>query len=855
MASAITCRDTHFWLQENQGATLNLQSPQSAASDFNNFQFASVAPGDLLPAVDASACSTPITFTISGSDPSHFTTSPPGYTPAVTDFTLDPAGTFYYINIPSKNNAIVWNGEDSFKYIAHCNGVPSTECTAKINIVFTKAATHNTPASSFVNGYGANNYGVLCDAQQTCISSTDGLWITRHTLPRLWDMQRDENGTPVKPTVTFGTDAAVDTDTLEFEWMSNYALVSTYGVLSNMAARFPTFEVVEWKPTEDFSSVSGVASTSTGFDQSCLSGQGASGSSSAAWPVSNGNYLSGASWYHKFGGKHEACNTFASRTVACQYAPLLTPRNNVNEDNEGVWRLEIKQCALKWQGKFTWNAMRTQTLTNVNGATKKAFDITGGTGGNDFQIQTVMYNEAVQPNSWTQPTRGYVEIDKKYILTVTLSSDTEFQFELGIDIFTVDLQQFRYTNGDSEQSFGFNMITYPTALNTEQSSPDRRIVNYKWVEHYFTYPDATMCPGCGPNGDSSSNKCTDSSSTYSGAFADGNCAYGSGRIFLLKGPSTPSTACSSSTSPMIVRNREGISPPDGCSTNFQNITIRGVAKGVADSTTPMGFEGKITLTFELANGEHPHFVIEPKMYVKSISIDGAFAGTSSTCRTSPYWPVDSATTLPTTLCEEVDARTFGPTDWAVIFFDIKDVDRANTQVSSLHIVINSVTINFLPTADTGYEYLNFRQIPESSMTTPSGAGAPLDTDFAFAFTPGAHNENIKITIYCTLTITSTAKTHRRFSSQEAKKAENTMQERISITRRDTANALSSSNSIVESNTQSSNNANSASSNASNVTVIVLAAACAVLLAAVIGMVLYVVRQNTNNAPKRVSSTA
>jgi hypothetical protein len=864
MSAALECRDTTFWLEENKGATLDLQQPQSLTNDFNNFQYASIQPSQLVSAVDTATCTEGITFTLVGS-PSHFTTSPPGYTPIVGNFNLAADGKFYYINIPSKDNAIVWNGEDSFRYTARCGSGPdSGVCKAKINIVFTKAATQNTPASSFVNGYGQSNYGVKCDSAETCISSTDGLWMTRHTLPRLWDMQKDENGQAVKPTIDFGTATNIDTDNLDFEWMSNYALISTYGALSNMGARFPTFEVVEWKTGETFSSISGVATTSTGFDQSCLNNQGTTGLGSDVWPVltsASVSYISGTSWYHKFGGKHAACNTFADRATACKYAPLLTPRPNVNENDQGVWRLEIKKCSLKWQGKFTWNAMRNQKLYAPTSAPQNAFLISGGSSGADFSIQTVIYNEAVQPNSWTSPARGYVEIDKKYILTVALSSDTEFQFELGIDIFTVDLQQFRYTNGNSEQAFGFNMITYPTALNTEQSSPDRRVVNYKWVEHYWVSPDATMCPTCGPVG-TETNKCVDSSSTYSGAFPDGgNCGStvsetSGARVFLFKGPSTGSNDCSSVTSPMIVRNRDGLSPQEGCQTNFQNITIRGRAIGSQASTTPMGFEGKITLSFELANGEHPHFVIEPKMYVKSISIDGAFAGTSSTCRTSPYWPVQSTTQLPSTLCEEVDARTFGPTDWAVIFFDIKDVDVDQTEVTSLHIVINSVRIDFIPTPTAGYGYLNYRPVPTADLTNPSGNGSPKKTDFAFAFTPGAHNENTKITIYCTLRIKSTAKTHRRFASQEATQAENTVQERISITRRDSANALSSSNTLVESNTQSNNGANAASnSNASNVTVIVLAAACAVLLAAVIGMVLYVVRQNTNNAPKRVSSTA
>jgi hypothetical protein len=103
----------------------------------------------------------------------------------------------------------------------------------------------------------------------------------------------------------------------------------------------------------------------------------------------------------------------------------------------------------------------------------------------------------------------------------------------------------------------------------------------------------------------------------------------------------------------------------------------------------------LLLTFLLANGEHPHFQITPKLYVQSLSVQGSFAGTTATCRGSPFWPVPPtpADSLPTFLCEEVDARTFGPTDWAIILFDIKDVDPGLVELRKLYVVFSGLGKN------------------------------------------------------------------------------------------------------------------------------------------------------------------
>jgi hypothetical protein len=921
----LVCTDLHYWIEEGLRLDGNLLLPPAINTDFNDKMYANLPNAQNGPSGCSSA---PIQFP-SFSIPAHYTQSPPGYTPVIGPFSVESStGRFSYISAVTKSNPVVWNGYDSFTWTARCgsNG-PTCTKTAFVNVIFTKAATQNSQRISFTEGYNSNT--IRCSG--SCRNGADGMWMARHTLPRLWDMQRDEKGQLVKNKISYGGVSNIDTDGLDFEWSSNFALISTYGAISNMAVRFPTFEVVQFNPGTSFdqaSVASQAASLSTGFDASCLNIQNRNDDSTArdisvdrgtdVWVFNTDQAdgqvgtksSSGKSWYQKFGGRHYSCDIFQAVIEnnvrrPCRYAPLLTPRLNQDEDLGGVWKFAVEGCAYKWQGKFTWNAMRTQKLFNGN----DAMHISGG-GNAAYTITGEIYNQAVQPNSWTDPSRGFVEIDHKYLLTVVLSQDTNFQFELGIDIFTVDLQQFRYFVGN-EHAFGFNMIVYPKKMNdiTPQSDPDRRVTGFQWVEHKWIAPGVAECTGmqCGQNVaapgrfssvDSNGNyqatsgqaACANSATAagdYTGAtFPSGNCDVGANpAVYLYKGPATPAgtSVCTNGADPMTdIRGVSGISPqnagypasPVTCSNNYQNITLRGRAPGSDrnQGNGAFGFEGKITLTFQLANGEHPHFVITPQMYVKSISIDGAFAGTTSTCRSSPYWPIPDATgtSLPQYLCEEVDARTFGPTDWAVIFFDIKDIDEQLVTMTKLSIQVNSLTIKFYPLGDNTlpgtdwnvqYTYLNFRDLKNSAtLSSPSaspGVVPPKKTDYAFAFTPGAHNENAKITIYCTLRIKSSAAlkhSARRFASSEAApESENTVQERISINRgvNPQVSSLSSNQRVVEGSSDASANNGSSSAGA---TVIVLAAACAVLLAAVIGMVLYVVRQHST-AAKRVGSSA
>jgi len=149
----------------------------------------------------AMECSQPLTYTLSGAAPSHHTVTAAHFVPKVEAFALTAAGTFKYRHVTQYSSPIVWNGYDSFSFVATC---PTTtdQCTGKafINVIYTSAATQNTPPAGWADGYG-NTDSVLC--QGTCRNGADGMWLARHTLPRLWDMQENEQGTGVKQTITW----------------------------------------------------------------------------------------------------------------------------------------------------------------------------------------------------------------------------------------------------------------------------------------------------------------------------------------------------------------------------------------------------------------------------------------------------------------------------------------------------------------------------------------------------------------------------------------------------------------------------------------------------------------------------
>jgi hypothetical protein len=249
--------------------------------DIQNFHQVRYAPStQAAPAALACLTGAPSFSNIVLSSPFHHTATGPNYTPIVGAFAVDSsAGTFSYIHVPSKASPTVWNGYDSFTYRGSCGIGDACDGRVNINVVFWSARSQNETPSPF----NAGNGNVVCDTSKSCTNKNNGMWLSRQTLPRLWDMQQDEAGNNVKPFYDYdATTPSIPADGLDFEWTSNWAQISTYGIIGNMAARFPTFELLTFTPGQNFRGDDTVAASaatlSTGFDATCLNGQTNTGS-------------------------------------------------------------------------------------------------------------------------------------------------------------------------------------------------------------------------------------------------------------------------------------------------------------------------------------------------------------------------------------------------------------------------------------------------------------------------------------------------------------------------------------------------------------------------------------------------
>jgi len=341
---AFKCNPTHFWVMEGRFLDGDLMSPPALNNDFHNTLYTG-RENVQQPAV--LGC-TDVSFSIV-TGPARHTQTDAGYTPIVGNFAslFNSNGAFTYVHLPTYGAAVVWNGFDSFRFKATCSAPVTGECqqTAFINVVFTTAAEQNLPPVSFGAAYTTSDF-LKCEG--SCRDKSEGMWLVRQTLPRLWDMQRDETGAVIKPTISWNG-VTKDTDDLDFEWTRNAALVSLYGAVSNLAVRFPTFEVVTYvrssTPFNPAQVSSQVGAQSTAFDIDCLSWQGSTGLGTDVWQY-NVNQQDGAltsstqsSWYQKFQNGHKDCDIYSGAPISgvrrsCRLAPLMTPRTTQSED----WR-------------------------------------------------------------------------------------------------------------------------------------------------------------------------------------------------------------------------------------------------------------------------------------------------------------------------------------------------------------------------------------------------------------------------------------------------------------------------------------------------------------------------------------
>ncbi|KPA80615.1 hypothetical protein ABB37_04811 [Leptomonas pyrrhocoris] len=613
---------------------------------------------------------------------------------------------------------------------------------------------------------------VITNEQITCQGTCNAnAWKTYPT-PRVWDNT---------PGTGYARKDGRPVDGISVTWRNNSLVFLVYSLIGNLGVRFPTFEALTstkgaFMESQDF--VSGVAAGSPGFEMSCLDNQGRAGLGEDVWKwmsLSYGAgtgyvgayYRAGSSWYQKFGGKHIGCDTFAD---PCRYAPLLTPANYTNT-SLGRWSIDVNDCDATWTGVFPYTSL--EKMMKHDGAPVWTFVA-------DRQVQGTLYSEAVQASSWLAPGSFETHYDTHDILislnqfvAVTKTGTQE-------SLVSVDAEFFTYVDAATgDEAFGINMLVYPFVDDTMASSyaRDRHVVGFKWVEQEWMSPDAEQCPTC----TGTKMKCTvpleGTDATYKGAFPEGDCGNGQGRVHLVKGPAMSVDDCA--VNQMHVYNRSGFSATRNCKATYQNVTLRGIVPGSRNLAAVLkrafNYEGVIQLMLQMENGGLERLNMHLSMYVSRLSKDAQrVEGGLNTCRSGSYWPVldPLGTSTPahpfglsvseaTPLCIDDLSSSYGPSDWALFTMNMPGVKPSEVTVGSVYVLLNNTRVYLvykdpatgvaaIPDAANGawwqykYPFFAFRDLSahvlnHSITFSPqmANSAAAADIVYAFTFIPGS----------------------------------------------------------------------------------------------------------------------
>ena len=598
-----------------------------------------------------------------------------------------------------------------------------------------------------------------------------GAWNTLPTRPNVWDITP---GAPILP-----RDDNKPIGTLDASWKRGQLELSMYGKLGGLSQRFPTFEPIRWTDPSAFTTsdvLAQAAPQSLAFNATCLNNQPTDmGMGEDVWKVPEGTlgtrYRRGGSWYQKFGGAHDNCDTYAD---SCVTAPLLTPRVNQNANREAEWSVDINNCDTTWKGTVSYSAIRNQQT--AAGTNVWSVD-------NDRHLQATLYSEAVKPANWLDPTKGYMNTMKQYQLSIRLS---EWITTMKVDTatssdapFTFDPKFFEYRADNGDRAFGINLIFYPAAAEGEATrfTADRRVRGFRVLSQTWFTPDDAQCPTCANKGLSCSidARQDEDSQFLADNFQRMSCTNGGQpRIQLFKGPMTTSADCKSDAD-NIIFGRRGFSAPQSCAVSFQNLTIRGIATGSGNSSGGFDYEGTILLQLLLSNGNRATVSVDISLYVSALATEGSFQGEVEICRASPYWPVldPLGTSLPDDrhplapklpddqrmyLCIDQRDNAFGPEGWAVAGFTIEGYNSTTIRIEQVGVRYpgspdvffihnNPATGAPAPVSEIEgtfwtetHPFFNFRDVTyrlaNNTITSPDGPVLP-NADFAFAFNPGA----------------------------------------------------------------------------------------------------------------------
>lgn len=842
--SNLTCKPVMFWGIEGtmiHGDLTNIFNPD--VSHIN--PHLPLDTHNQNPSIAVSGCSGNLTFELVRR-PVHHSGGLSGLINST--FTLTAEGRFIYLQYPDYNTPELYNGFDSFTFSATCKIDRQPDQTCSNGLVQIKILPCQVdPCPKWVLNWRNQRpvYGdqsdlppwkkasrgeraqLQCDSTQSCPES---LVQVRHEYNlngvnlRTWD-------TTVGEFDVRGDGKSVQD--IDIAYFGNTLYLKSYGYIGNYAQRFATLEIFEWTPQRSLTEASintFTSNFSTSFRRECLlpynvnvtgmnltavankyhtatstlrtnNAHALENITDDDMTIINSTIITVQPWKPRFQGEYSDCSAFNS-WQACNKYPLLIP-------NYRLWNVDITACSVDWTIPLSWNTMHELNQERTSTNKPMLFNFTNQPNG-DINMTFEMYNTAIQPNDWLISARGWDQNNKKWTITLTLASTLEFRFEMGIEIFTVDLEYFRYTTPsggvNDAMAFGVNMIIYPLSISSGQwqQNPDRRI---KAVEFYA---GQSQCHWPAPTG--------------TGITDQQGCAefYAPSppSITLSLGPTTSATDCINGNSAdpfgLVYIGVPGLSPADPqcnttvciCQTAYQNVTIRAVSttsKSATMGSTPTGFNGRIIMQFTTESGEKPTFTFFPKLLMASLCVRGSFSGSTATCRADVNWPVNpnnwkANAPNPWNLCLEPDARTFGPIDWAVIMFDIKDVPRYLISVVKLSVqyTIDTTTTTVVLECDNSLGcvgtagpipyWMHYHALTEANLTSIDATpNAPHNMDWGFMFTPGAMNENMKITIYCTLRVMTDKKSKRfqrsRFASLADDEGKTEMQHQINVDKR------------------------------------------------------------------------
>lgn len=689
--------------------------------------------------------------------------------PQTGSLDLMPSGDFQYT--PSRQQ-----GNDGFQFQMHCLGKPYCEGQAYVRVSneLTLPPLPTLPGTT-------ESPVVITNPQITCRGScVDKAWKT-YPRPPLWD---NTNG------AGYGRADGRPVDGLQVSASKHTLTFTVYTLIGNLGVRFPTFEPlksIRGAYMEPDAYVGTIASSSPGFEMSCLAHQGREGMGEDVWKwttlgfgTGNGTvgsrYRRGQSWYQKFGGKHVGCDTFAD---SCKYAPLLTPATTT--PGGGRWTIDINDCDATWTGVFHYSSL--DVMRKADGT--PVFDFVA-----DRQLKATLVSEAVRAHNWIQPG----QFDTSYSAHDIIINLDQYLVVLKVgeskSLFSVDGDFYTYVSEDGNEAFGINMLIYPFVSEsmTKSYAKDRHIVGFKWLYQAWDAPDNNQCPTC--TGVAMKCEATGqyASQTYKGPFPVGNCPAGVGRVNLSKGPAMTITDCPADD--MHVYNQTGFSAPRDCRTTFQNVTLRGVVPGSGALTQKQrrafSYDGNITLELLLADETKRQITLQLSMYVSRMSQDSKTApGGLMACRSGSYWPVldplgssipdrpydlSLAATIP--LCVDDLGSSFGPSDWVLFTLHLPGVRPADVAIHTIYLDYNNTRV-FLyytqpttgkpmtPPAELGHwwqhthPFLAFRQLTDRAMngtlsasSTTSASDVMLNTTDAFIFIPGAIgvNTNVEVTV-------------------------------------------------------------------------------------------------------------